>query len=106
MNFNDITLLSILNDYKIFQYSEVIRLLQEFRSVEKIFDAQQNELEQFVGSPKVNKFIEFRDKFNFEPYYRMIRELSKKNVTLLPFYHEKYPELLKTISNPPSCFIS
>jgi len=101
MRFNDITLLSILNDYKIFQYSEVMRLLQEFQSVEKIFDAQQKELEQFVSSSKVNKFIKFRDEFNFEPYYRMIRELSKKNVTILPFYHEKYPELLKTISNPP-----
>lgn len=101
MNFDELTLLSILNDYNKFQYNEVIELLDKFQSINKIFEIPQNELERVVTHKKASKFIEFRDKFNYEAYSKFINELRHKNISIFPFYHEKYPTLLKDIKNPP-----
>lgn len=101
MNIDDTTLLSVLNDYKIFQYNEIVKLLQEYQRLDNIFDAPQNELGRVVPQNKADKFIEFRNKFNFEAYSKVINELKSKNVSILPFYHENYPKLLKNINNPP-----
>ncbi|MCK4796152.1 MAG: DNA-protecting protein DprA [Spirochaetes bacterium] len=101
MKIDEIILLSALNDFNNFQYNEIIKLLKEFGNIEHIFDAKQNELEIIISPKKANKFIEFRDNFNFEAYAIIINELKLKNVTILPFYDDKYPQLLKNISNPP-----
>ena len=101
MNVDNIILLSVLNDYKNFQYNEVVKLLQEFQDEKNLFDASQNELEQVVSHTKASMFIEFKNKFNFKAYSEIIGELKTKNVSILAFYHKKYPELLKNITNPP-----
>lgn len=101
MNFDEIVLLSALNDYKKFKYNEIVKLLREFQDVKNLFDANQIELERLVTPAKASKFIEFRDKFNYDIYSKIVKELRTKNVSILPFYDKKYPELLKNISNPP-----
>lgn len=78
----------------------VQRLYNYFGDIETAFKANKNELSQIEGLSvkKAENFIKARDKVNVE---KAVEEVVKRGINYLTFDDERYPELLKHISNPP-----
>lgn len=76
------------------------RLYNYFGDIETAFNANKNDLSQIEGLSvkKAENFIKARDKVNVE---KVVEEVVKRGINYLTFDDERYPELLKHISNPP-----
>lgn len=73
---------------------------QRFGSAKKGYLAKPDELKEILGVNMTTKFVEFRNKFDPE---KKIKELKKKNITVIGCDDEDYPEQLKNISDTPIC---
>lgn len=78
----------------------VQRLYNYFGDIETAFKANKQELSQIEGLSvkKAENFIKSRDKVDVE---KAVEEVVKRNINYLTFDDERYPEMLKHISNPP-----
>lgn len=78
----------------------VQRLYNYFGDIEKAFNASLDELSQIDGLniKQAKTFIEKRDKTNPD---KAMDEILKRNLKFITFEDNKYPYLLKNISNPP-----
>lgn len=75
-------------------------LFEYFGDIKSAFEAPKNELVKVpdVLKAKVDKFLEKRKNLDIEKTYD---EVIKRDIKILTFEDERYPELLKNISNPP-----
>lgn len=78
----------------------VQRLYNYFGDIETAFKSNKHELSQIEGLSvkKAENFIKSRDKVDVE---KAVEEVVKRNINYLTFDDERYPEMLKHISNPP-----
>jgi DNA processing protein len=75
-------------------------LKKHFSSVKKAYLSEKNELEKVIGPNLAEKFIKFRESFDLE---KKLEELNKKEIFVLTVDDKKYPENLRSISDPPIC---
>ncbi len=75
------------------------KLYSRFESVEDIFNATQEQLEQIDGLTK--KQIELLLNKETESAYSVLNKCKRMNFGILPFNDELYPSRLRTIKNPP-----
>ena len=81
--------------------SEFIRILYEyFGDIQKAFEVSSDELRKIGGLNKKQSdvFLSKRDKIDIDKTYN---EVQSRNIKILTFEDERYPYLLKNISNPP-----
>lgn len=78
----------------------VQRLYNYFGDIEKAFNASLNELSQIDGLniKQAQNFIEKRDKTNID---KVMDEMVHRNLSFITFEDEKYPYMLRNISDPP-----
>lgn len=74
------------------------KLLKEFGTAEKAWDAASPALAGLIGEKQAEKFQAFKRKFSIEDY---IKQLKEKGVWFVTLQDKEYPELLKEIKNPP-----
>ena len=81
--------------------SFVQRLYNYFGDVEEAYGACLNDLSQIDGLnvKKAENFLRERDKINPD---KALEEVQNRGIDFLTFEDEKYPEMLKQISNPPA----
>ncbi len=74
-------------------------LIEYFGSAEKVFEADRQTMinSLSLNNKAVDAIYRYRD-IDIEPY---IRKLHDYDIKLITFYDEKYPTLLKDISDPP-----
>ncbi len=79
----------------------VQRLYNYFGDVEEAYNAGLNDLEQIDGLSvrKAETFLRERDKINPD---KALEEVQNRDIKFLAFEDEKYPKMLKQISNPPA----
>lgn len=77
------------------------RLYNYFGDIETAFNASLDDLSQIDGLnvKKAQNFIEKRDKINLE---KVFDEILHRNISFLTLEDEKYPYMLKHISDPPA----
>ena len=76
-----------------------IKLLNNFKTARKAWGASMLELKTAgLGRVQVKNLLEFRDRFNFEAYSKL---LKTKKVGFIALCDKKYPAYLKKIDNPP-----
>ena len=75
-------------------------LLEEFKTVENIYNASKLELGQILGPRTVEKFLIFRKEFR---PHSISNELYKKGIHIIPFGSPEYPMQLVHIPDPPIC---
>ena len=80
------------------------RLYNYFGDIETAFNAKLSDLKQIEGLSvkKAENFIEKRSKNNVNPDQTLDFILSK-GIKILTYEDEKYPYMLREISNPPMC---
>lgn len=76
------------------------RIYNYFGDIETAFNANLSDLSQIDGLSikKAETFIRERDKINPE---KTIEEIKKRNLSFITFEDDKYPYMLKNISDPP-----
>ena len=79
----------------------VQRLYNYFGDVEEAYGAGLSDLSQIDGLnvKKAENFLRERDKINPD---KALEEVQNRGIDFLTFEDEKYPEMLKQISNPPA----
>ncbi len=79
----------------------ILKLYNHFQNIEQAFWAIKNDLLQIEGisKKKIENFLELRDKIDIDKTYEYV---VKNDIEIIPFNSEKYPRLLKEISNPPA----
>ena len=89
--------------YIFFSYSAGIgpkmflRLLEYFATAEKIYNAAPDELiNAGLKGKNLEKYLKFKKEFNLQD---ILGEIKRKNIWVIS--HSKFPEGLKSISNPP-----
>lgn len=80
--------------------SFIQRLFNYFGDIETAYKATLNDLSQIDGLniKKAETFIRERDKINPD---KKLEEVTRRNISFITFEDEKYPFMLKNISNPP-----
>src|SRR3989344_2029989 len=73
-------------------------LLKNFGSAKKAWNAKGFELSPILKTALTSKFLEFRKSFDIENY---LKKLKKQKISFVSLIDDKYPALLKEISNPP-----
>jgi len=73
-------------------------LLVEFGSARNIFNAPQNELEKYLTSQGLQTIMQQRSLYYIE---KLLNKMEAKGIMYLSREHERFPELLKTIPDPP-----
>lgn len=78
----------------------VQRLYNYFGDIEKAFNSSLSDLSNIDGLniKQAQNFIEKRDKLNID---KVVDEILRRNLSYITFDDEKYPHLLKNISDPP-----
>ena len=82
--------------------SQFIQTLYEyFGDIEKAFNSGEKELEQIEGLSikKAQKFLKLRDKIDID---KTFAQVETKGINFLTLEDEKYPQMLRNISNPPA----
>ena len=81
--------------------SFVQRLYNYFGDIEEAYGAGLSDLSQIDGLnvKKAENFLRERDKINPD---KALEEVQNRGIDFLTFEDEKYPEMLKQISNPPA----
>lgn len=79
----------------------VQRLYNYFGDVEEAYNASLSELSQIdeLSVRKAETFLRERDKINPD---KALEEVQKRDISFFAFEDERYPSLLKQISNPPA----
>jgi DNA processing protein len=75
-------------------------LVGRFGSVKSAYNATENDLSSIIGQTTAKKFIRFKN--IFDPA-KELTELNKKQISIICWEDDKYPPLLKNISDPPIC---
>lgn len=75
-------------------------LKKHFKSVKKAYFANEKDISKVVGMELGRKFIIFRNRFDPE---KKLKELAKKEITVLSVDDSHYPISLKNIKDPPIC---
>ncbi|MCQ2739183.1 MAG: DNA-processing protein DprA [bacterium] len=80
----------------------VQRLYNHFGDVETAFNATLNELKQIEGLSvkKAENFVEKKKNVNPD---KTLEFIKSKNINILTFDDDRYPYMLRQISNPPMC---
>lgn len=78
--------------------SKMRLLLEKFGSCKNAWESKDVDTENILGKIIGERFIFFRKNFNFK---NVIEDLSKKEIKFLTLNDSQYPQLLKTIKNPP-----
>ena len=73
-------------------------LLIEFGSARNIFNATQKELEQYLTSHGLQTITRQRSLYYIE---KLLNKMEEQGIIYLSREHERFPELLKTIPDPP-----
>ena len=74
-------------------------LLAYFKSAKNIWNASQKDLAEVgLGEKLVEKFVEHRNKFDFENYSQ---KLKKESVVPITIFEKDYPENLKDLDDCP-----
>ncbi|MBP3821011.1 DNA-processing protein DprA [bacterium] len=82
--------------------SQFIQTLYEyFGDIEKAFNSNEKELERIEGLSikKAQKFLKLRDKIDID---KTFAQVETKGINFLTLEDEKYPQMLRNISNPPA----
>lgn len=74
------------------------KLLAAFKTAQKAWSAEQNNLEQVLGKKLTEQFVSFRNKFSFGLYQQ---QLEREKVSFVCLFESEYPNLLKQIVRPP-----
>jgi DNA processing protein len=74
------------------------QLVDYFGDVQKAYLAPEKELKELLGPKLLRNFIDFRNKFNPAETYRQI---TKKQIFVIPIDSNQYPAQLAAISDPP-----
>ncbi|MCL5438577.1 MAG: DNA-processing protein DprA [Patescibacteria group bacterium] len=74
------------------------KLFDKFKSAEKAWNANSEELKLVIGDSLTVKFENFRKTFSVDNYSKV---LTCKGVTFTCLMDKEYPKLLKQIKNPP-----
>lgn len=79
----------------------ILKLFEHFGDIEYAFNASRGELECIEGLSvkKTEYFLEERSKLDLDKIFEAV---EKRGIKVLAFEDEKYPKLLKEISNPPA----
>lgn len=76
------------------------KLILHFKTAENAWKASSSELKDAgVGQVQANNFLDFRQKFSFSNYFKLLRQKRAKFVALSD---KDYPKLLAKIDSPPS----
>lgn len=78
---------------------KINRLIGHFKNPQNIFKAQENELLDVDGITE--EIVREIREFNFNKLENELKESEKKNIKIFTIYDESYPELLKSIYDPP-----
>lgn len=74
-------------------------LLTQFKTAKKAWQASASDLQQSgIGNAFVQKFIDFRSKFNCDSYLEL---LQKANASFIASCDKEYPKLLKDLEALP-----
>lgn len=91
------------NYYIFFSYSKgvgpktFLKLLSEFKTAEKIYNASQKDLEKSgLKGRNLEKYLKFKREFDLD---KIVKEVKEKNIWVIPY--EEFPNGIKNISNPP-----
>lgn len=81
--------------------SFILKLYEHFGDIETAFNATENMLKNIesLSVKKVEKFLRLRDKVDID---KTFTEVETRGINFLTYENEKYPQLLKQISNPPA----
>lgn len=81
--------------------SFILKLYDYFGDIEQAFQASQDDLKNIDGLSvkKAENFLRYRDKVNIDNSFT---EVETRGINFLTFADEKYPQMLKQISNPPA----
>lgn len=74
------------------------KLLTHFGSAKNAWEAHETDLVTILKPALTKSFLAFRKEFSFEDY---LKKMHKANVSFLTLEDKQYPQLLKTIKNPP-----
>ena len=79
----------------------IIRLYDYFGDIERAFNASKAELSNIEGLniKKSEYFLDSRNKLNLDELFESV---EKRGIRVLAYDDERYPRLLKEISNPPA----
>lgn len=79
----------------------ILNLYNYFNNIERAFYATSKELSAIEGLSvkKCEHFLSARDKIDIDKVYNYV---IQNNINVLTYENEKYPELLKEISDPPA----
>lgn len=81
--------------------SFILKLYNHFGDIEKAFQASLYDLKTIDGLSvrKAENFLKYRDKIDID---RTFSEVETRGINFLKITDEKYPQMLKQISNPPA----
>jgi len=79
----------------------ILQLYNHFKSMEKAFSANPDELKQIEGLSikKCEKFLRLRDKINVD---KVFTDVETRGINILTYTDDSYPKMLKNIVNPPA----
>jgi len=95
----------LLTETPKFGQTTLLKLVNEFGNIEKIYSATEDELLEIkrINKNSVKDFIERReDESQIESYASRLKDLANENIRIVPLYADDYPSLLKKITNPPA----
>ncbi len=75
-------------------------LMKHFKSAQKAYEANLDQIKKVIEPRWAEKFIEFRSRFD---QAKKFEELKKKQIKVVPFTSRSYPKQLCNISDPPIC---
>lgn len=79
----------------------ILKIYEHFGDIERAFNASKSELSEIEGLSvkKAEYFLDIRSKLNLDEIFEAV---EKRGIKVLTFDDDKYPKLLKEISNPPA----
>ncbi len=79
----------------------IIQIYEHFGDIERAYNASKTELSEIEGLniKKTEYFLDIRNKLNLDEVFERV---EKRDIKILTYDDERYPQLLKEIDNPPA----
>ena len=79
----------------------IIQIYEHFGDIERAYNASKTELSEIEGLniKKTEYFLDIRNKLNLDEVFERV---EKRDINILTYDDERYPQLLKEIDNPPA----
>jgi len=80
---------------------KIFRLLSEFKSLKKLFEAPEDEISSLKDKIVTNFLLSWRNNVNLDVYDREVKRLLNEGINILSYEDKRYPKRLKKIRDPP-----